>query len=260
MTQTIRLEIAAPLAEIILDQPQRRNALSLEMWDSLPRRVAEANADPRVKVILLQGGGSGVFAAGADISEFPLIYGTEAAARHSGETIARALAALEESPKPVIAAIEGACVGGGVSLAVASDIRIATATASLGITPAKLGLVYPPGDMARLVRLVGPGVAKRLLFTGRIFSAADALAMGLIDEMVEAPGILPAARALALEIAAQSQWSVRATKRMMRGFEEGRGPGSAEAETLFLDGFANPDFREGVSAFLGKRKPDWKVT
>jgi len=260
LTQTIRLEIAAPLAEIILDQPQRRNALSLEMWAALPRRVAEANADPHVKVILLHGGGGGVFAAGADISEFPVIYGSEAAARQTGETIARALAALEESSKPVIAAIEGACVGGGVSLAVASDIRVATATASLGITPAKLGIVYPPGDMARLVRLVGPGAAKRLLFTGRIFSADEALAMGLVDEIVDASGILPAARALGLDIAAQSQWSVRATKRMMRGFEAGYGPGSSEAEALFLAGFANPDFREGVSAFLGKRKPDWKVT
>ncbi|WP_291200165.1 enoyl-CoA hydratase-related protein [Hyphomonas sp.] len=260
MTQTIRLEIAAPLAEIILDQPQRRNALSLEMWAALPRRVAEANADPHVKVILLHGGGGGVFAAGADISEFPVIYGSEAAARQTGATIARALAALEESPKPVIAAIEGACVGGGVSLAVASDIRVATATAGLGITPAKLGLVYPPGDMARLVRLVGLGAAKRLLFTGRIFSAGEALAMGLVDEIVDASCILPAARALGLDIAAQSQWSVRATKRMMRGFEAGFGPGSSEAEALFLEGFANPDFREGVSAFLGKRKPDWKVT
>ncbi|MEX1250611.1 MAG: enoyl-CoA hydratase-related protein [Hyphomonas sp.] len=260
MTQTIRLEIAAPIAEIILDQPQRRNALSLEMWASLPGRVAEANSDPGVKVILLHGGGSGVFAAGADISEFPVIYATEDAARHSGETIARALAALEDSAKPVIAAIEGACVGGGVSLAAACDLRIATVTASLGITPARLGLVYPPGDMARLVRLVGPGATKRLLFTGRNFNAAEARAMGLIDEVVDAPGILPAARALALEIAAQSQWSVRATKQMLRGFEAGRGPASPEAGALFLEGFANPDFREGVSAFLGKRKPDWKVT
>jgi enoyl-CoA hydratase/carnithine racemase len=259
LTQTIRLEISAPLAEIILDQPQRRNALSLEMWESLPRRVAEANADPRVKVVLLHGGGAGVFAAGADISEFPVIYGTPAAARKSGQTIARALTALEESPKPVIAAIEGACVGGGVSLAVASDIRVAATSASLGITPAKLGLLYPPGDMARLVRLVGPGTTKRLLYTGRIFSAAEALAMGLVDEVVDGASILPAARALALEIAAQSQWSVRATKQMLREFEAGHGPGSDEAEGLFLEGFANPDFREGVAAFLGKRKPDWKV-
>jgi len=259
LTQTIRLEIAAPLAEIILDQPQRRNALSLEMWAALPARVAEANADPAVKVLLLHGGGAGVFAAGADISEFPVIYGTEDAARRTGQTIARALAALEDSPKPVIAAIEGPCIGGGVSLAAACDLRIAASGASFGVTPARLGLVYPPGDMLRLVRLVGPGATRRLLYTGRIFSSAEALAMGLVDEVVDVPAILRAARALGAEIAAQSQWSVRATKRMLRGFDAGFMPDSPEAEALFLEGFANPDFAEGVSAFLAKRRPDWKA-
>lgn len=260
MNQTLRLETEPPVAEIILDQPQRRNALSLDMWARLPGLIATANDDARVKVILLHGGGTGVFAAGADISEFPEVYGTPDAARETGRTIGRALDALAASPKPVIAAIEGACVGGGVSLAVAADLRIATRTASFGITPAKLGLVYPPGDMARLVQLVGPGTAKRLLFTGRLFSCDEAAQMRLVDEVVDAPAILPAARALAAEIAGVSQWSVRATKRMMRGFDEGQGPDSADAEALFLEGFANPDFAEGVSAFLAKRRPDWKVT
>jgi enoyl-CoA hydratase/carnithine racemase len=159
----------------------------------------------------------------------------------------------------VIAAIEGPCIGGGVSLAVACDLRIATTSATFGITPARLGLVYPPGDMLRLVRLAGPGTARRLLYTGRIFSSAEALTMGLVDELVDAPAILPAAIALAAEIAAQSQWSVRAAKRMLLGFNAGLMPDSPEAEALFLDGFTNPDFAEGVSAFLGKRKPDWKV-
>lgn len=259
MTEKIRIEFTPPLAEIILDAPQRRNALSQDMWAALPARVAEANAHPDVKVILLHGGGNGVFAAGADISEFPVIYATPEAARESGRIIEQALGAIEASAKPVIAAIEGACIGGGVSLAVAADLRMSTATASFGITPARLGLVYPPADIMRLVRLVGPGAAKRLLFTGRIFSTAEAVAMGLLDEITEDAGILPAARALAREIAAQSQWSVRATKQMMRGFEAGMSPSSPEALDLFIEGFANPDFAEGVSAFLGKRKPDWRV-
>ncbi len=254
MTATTRLEIAEPLAEIILDRPERRNALSIGMWAALPDLVARANADTRVKVILLHGGGSGTFAAGADISEFGVIYGTPEAARQSGRTIARALDAIEASEKPVIAAIEGACVGGGVSLAVAADLRIATRKASFGITPAKLGLVYPPGDLQRLVNLVGPGTSKRLLFTGRIFDAGEALAMGLIDEISDAPGILPPARALAREIASVSQWSVRATKKMMRGLTDGQG-----AEDLFVEGFSNPDFAEGVRAFLEKRPADWRV-
>jgi enoyl-CoA hydratase/carnithine racemase len=259
LTEKIRIECTPPLAEIILDAPQRRNALSQDMWAALPGRIADANAHPDVKVILLHGGGGGVFAAGADISEFPVIYATPEAARESGWIIEQALSAIEASAKPVIAAIEGACIGGGVSLAVAADLRISTATASFGITPARLGLVYPPADIQRLVRLVGPGTAKRLLFTGRIFSTAEAHGMGLIDEIAGDAGILPAARALALEIAAQSQWSVRATKQMMRGFEAGMSPGSPEALDLFVEGFANPDFVEGVSAFLGKRKPEWRV-
>lgn len=259
LTTTTRLEIAEPLAEIILDRPERRNALSIGMWAVLPDLVARANADERVKVILLHGGGTGTFAAGADISEFGEIYATPDAARRSGRTIAKALDAIETSEKPVIAAIEGACVGGGVSLAVAADLRIATRTATFGITPARLGLVYPPGDLQRLMTLIGPGASKRLLYTGRIFDAEEALAMGLVDEIADAPGILPPARALAREIASVSQWSVRATKRMLRSFAEGRGATSPEAEDLFVDGFANPDFAEGVRAFLEKRPADWQV-
>lgn len=260
MTFPVRLVTNPPVAEIILDRPERRNALSLAMWAALPGLIAEANANSAVKVLLLHGGGEGVFASGADISEFPVIYATPDASRHSGETIARALAAIETSTKPVIAAIEGPCVGGGVSLAVAADLRIATSTASFGITPARLGLIYPPDDTLRLVRLVGPGTAKLLLFTGRILASAEALRMGLVDEIVDAPGILPAARALALEIAGQSQWSVRGAKQMIRGFGDGLQPDAPESQRLFLEGFANPDFAEGVSAFLAKRRPEWKVT
>lgn len=258
--KALRLEIAVPVAEVILDQPQRRNALSLAMWAELPRLMDEANSNPDVKVILLHGGGAGVFAAGADISEFPAIYGTPDAARETGRTIARALDAIEHSPKPVIAAIEGACVGGGVSLAVAADLRVAATSASFGITPAKLGLLYPPADIDRLLRLVGPGAAKRLLFTGRIFDCAQAREMGLVDEIVDGPTVLPAARALAQEIAGVSQWSVRAAKDMIRRLQAGLPSDSPDAEDAFVDGFANPDFAEGVSAFIGKRRPDWKVT
>ena len=183
MIQTIRLEIAAPLAEIILDQPQRRNALSLEMWAALPARLAEANADPAVKVLLLHGGGTGVFAAGADISEFPAIYGTEADARHSGQTIARALAALEDSPKPVIAAIEGPCIGGGVSLAVACDLRIATTSATFGITPARLGLVYPP-EIHRIVAAPDylPDEAERVVDSSKVGGRSG---KGAVRQMLE---------------------------------------------------------------------------
>ena len=249
----IRLDIAAPFAEIVLNRPERRNALSVEMWAAIPALVAQANANADVKVILIHGGTAGAFAAGADISEFETIYATEETARASGQRIAEALDAIETSEKPVIAAIEGACVGGGVSLAMAADLRVAGASAKFGVTPGKLGLVYPAGDTRRLLAAVGPGATKDILFTGRIFSAEDAIAIGLIDRRVETGAALEAARAWAGEIAAISQWSVRAIKRMIRGLQNGWTEETPQAQSLFLNGFSNEDFKEGYRAFLDKR-------
>lgn len=248
MTLPIRLDIAAPLAEIVLNKPERRNALSVDMWAAIPGLVAEANANPEVKLILLHGG-----TAGADISEFETIYATTDAARASGQHIADALNAIETSEKPVIAAIEGACVGGGVSLAMAADLRIAGADAKFGVTPGKLGLVYPAGDTRRLLAAIGPGATKDILFTGRIFSAEEAKSIGLIDRLVAPGTALDAARAWAGEIAAVSQWSVRAIKRMIRGLQNGWTEETEDAQALFLHGFANEDFKEGYKAFLEKR-------
>ncbi|MBY9066947.1 enoyl-CoA hydratase/isomerase family protein [Hyphomonas sp. WL0036] len=253
MSQPIRLDIAAPLAEIVLNKPERRNALSVEMWAAIPALVAQANADPNVKLILIHGGDAGAFAAGADISEFETIYATEESAKASGQRIADALDAIENSAKPVIAAIEGACVGGGVSLAMAADLRVAGAGAKFGVTPGKLGLVYPAGDTRRLLAAIGPGATKDILFTGRIFAAEEAKSLGLIDRLVDAGSALEAARAWASDIAAISQWSVRATKQMIRGLQNGWAEETPEAQSLFLNGFSNEDFQEGYRAFLDKR-------
>lgn len=253
MTPPIRLETAPPLAEIVLNQPERRNALSVDMWAAIPGMVAAANADPEVKLILIHGGDAGAFAAGADISEFETIYATAESAKASGQRIADALEAIEASEKPVIAAIEGACVGGGVSLAMAADLRVAGADAKFGVTPGRLGLVYPAGDTRRLLAAIGPGATKDILFTGRIFPAAEAESIGLIDRLVDAGTALHAARQWAGEIAAISQWSVRATKQMIRGLQSGWSDQTPDAHSLFLNGFSNEDFQEGYRAFLEKR-------
>lgn len=253
MTLPIRLDTAAPLAEIVLSRPERRNALSVDMWAAIPGLVAEANANPDVKVILLHGGNAGAFAAGADISEFETIYATAEAAKASGQRIADALDAIETSEKPVIAAIEGACVGGGVSLAMAADLRVAGASAKFGVTPGKLGLVYPASDTRRLLAAIGPGATKDILFTGRIFTAGEARSIRLIDRLVDAGTALDAARAWAGEIASISQWSVRAIKHMIRGLQNGWADEAPQAQSLFLNGFSNEDFQEGYRAFLEKR-------
>ena len=246
-------EIKAPIGEIILNQPSRRNALCVAMWAAIPGLVAALEADSDVKIVLIHGGRAGAFAAGADISEFAEIYATPETAAQSGATIAAALDAVEACAKPVIAAIDGACVGGGVSLAMACDLRVASAGSRFGVTPAKLGLVYPPGDTKRLLAAVGPSRTKDLLFTGRIFPADEAFSMGLIDRLVASGGALESARELAEEMAAVSQWSTRATKQMIAGLQAGWSTDGPEARALFLEGFANEDFGEGTQAFLEKR-------
>lgn len=255
MTNSIRLDVSAPFGEIVLNKPEKRNALSVDMWAEIPALVDRATEDPNVKILILHGGDAGAFAAGADISEFEAIYATRESAKASGDTIAAALAAVEACPKPSIAAIDGACVGGGVSLAMACDLRVASAGSKFGVTPGKLGLVYPAGDTRRLLQAIGPSATKDILFTGRIFPAEEAKALGLIDRLA-APGQgLRDARAFAEQIAAISQWSTRATKRMIKGLQSGWEDAHPDAADLFLEGFSNEDFEDGYKAFLDKRPP-----
>jgi enoyl-CoA hydratase/carnithine racemase len=250
---SIRLEINAPVGEIILNKPGKRNALSVDMWAAIPEMIQRIIAADAVKVVILHGGDAGAFAAGADISEFSTIYSTPEAAAQSGETIAAALNAIEHCPKPVIAAIDGACVGGGMSLAMAADLRVAGEGARFGITPARLGIVYPAGDMRRLVTAIGASRAKDILFTARIFGVAEANDLGLLNRVVGRGEALAAARALGEAVAANSQWSVRAIKQMVAGVEAGWEDISPEAAALFVAGFCSEDFVEGYSSFLEKR-------
>ena len=259
MIPSIRLEANSPIAELILNKPEKRNALSVDMWAEIPRFVKDVETNPDVKVLIIHGGDAGAFAAGADISEFEKIYATKDSALASGKIIGGALAAVENCTKPVIAAIEGACVGGGVSLAMCADLRVASESSKFGVTPGKLGIVYPAGDTRRLMAVAGPSRTKDILFTGRIFPAEEAKQMGLIDRLVPAGGAIEQARAFAEEIGAISQWSNRATKRMIKGLESGWSDTSEEALALFAEGFSNADFADGHKAFLEKRKPNFTL-
>lgn len=257
MTRTIRLDITPPFAEIVLNKPEKRNALSVDMWAQIPQLVAEATNHPEVKVLIIHGGDAGAFAAGADISEFEEIYATRESAKASGDTIAAALDAVEACPKPTMAAIDGACVGGGVSLAMACDLRVASEGSKFGVTPGKLGLVYPAGDTRRLLQAIGASATKDILFTGRIFQAEEAKDLRLIDRLASKGNALEDARALAAQIAAISQWSTRATKRMIKGLQGGWTDADPDAVNLFLEGFSNEDFKDGYKAFLEKRPPNF---
>lgn len=253
MTASIRIDFAAPLAEIVLNKPEKRNALSVDMWAAIPGLVDRAIADPDTKVLLIHGGDAGAFAAGADISEFEETYASKESAQAAANTIGAALDAVEACSKPTIAAIDGACVGGGVSLAMACDLRVASGNSKFGVTPGKLGLVYPAGDTRRLLQAIGPGATKDILFTGRIFNAAEAKELKLIDRLADTGSGLDAARDFANQIAQISQWSTRATKQMIKGLQSGWTDHDPEAADLFLQGFSNEDFQDGYRAFLEKR-------
>lgn len=251
--QLLRLQTAGPVARLLIDHPQRRNAVTRAMWRAFPALVAQALADPGVRVLALQGAPAGMFAAGADISEFEQTYAGAAEAARANEEIQAAEDALAASPLPVVALIDGACVGGGVGLALACDFRIASAQARFAVTPAKLGLSYHPADLLRLVRACGLGAASELLYGGQVWDAARALQCGLVNQVLPTTEFAAATDALLQAIAASSLDANRALKRGLRAVAESDAAATAQAAHDFQALFSAPDFLEGRDAFLQKR-------
>lgn len=248
---TLRLERQGRVAHLVIDRSAKRNAITQAMWEQFPSLIAEAINDDAVRVVILRAAERGAFSAGADIAEFAAAaLDPEWRARNQA-AIARAQIELTLAPKPVIAKIEGDCVGGGCGLALACDLRVASADARFGITPAKLGLIYSLHDTKLLVDLVGPAQAKRILFTAGLIDAAEALRIGLVDS------VGGSANDLAESIAANSPHSVQQSKAMIRRILNGQSHDDAATSALFADAFTLPDFGEGVRAFLDKRRADF---
>jgi enoyl-CoA hydratase/carnithine racemase len=249
---TLRLCHEGPVARLLIDRPEKRNAFNQDMWDLFPKLLHQAQLDRAIRVLVVQSSTPGMFCAGADIGEL-LANKADAAWRETNQAaINRTQYELARFPKPTIAFVDGDCVGGGCGIALACDIRIATPRSRLGITPAKLGLVYPLHDTKLLVDLVGPGQAKKLLFTGDLLLADQALRIGLIDEISDD------AADLALRIAGNSAHSCREIKGFVRRILDGQADDDAETKQVFADAFTKPDFLEGTSAFLDKRKPQFE--
>ncbi|WP_296719907.1 enoyl-CoA hydratase/isomerase family protein [Erythrobacter sp.] len=250
---SLRLIREGAVARLLIDRADKRNAFDMAMWQALPALVAEAVADPAAKVLELRAADPGAaFCAGADIREL-LANKDDAAWRAANQAaINRAQYELARADIPTIAFVEGDCVGGGCGIAMACDIRVAAPAARFGITPAKLGLVYPLHDVKLLVDLVGPGQAKRMLFTGELLGADEAQQIGLVEIVGDSSDALTA------QIAAASGSSARAIKDFVRRVLDGQVADDAETLAVFAAAFTTPDFAEGTAAFVEKRKPEFR--
>jgi len=250
----LELDLVGDYAVLTLNQPAKRNAMTKAMWMALPEVCAVIEAAQEVKVLVVRGAGDH-FAAGADISEFETVYGTREAATAYRANVAAGVEALATLSKPTIAMISGVCVGGGMAIALACDLRIASTNARFGITPARLGIVYSLADTKRLVDAVGPSAAKNILYTGEIVGAESALRIGLINDL-HAPHALEAAVVSKVEqIACASQWTVRKVKQVVGMILSGTVTDTPETTAWQLDAVEGPDFAEGRAAFMAKRTP-----
>jgi enoyl-CoA hydratase/carnithine racemase len=258
LTKNICLErVFDGSATLTLNRPEKRNALNVAMWAAIPALIDEAVADPDVKLLFVQGAG-GVFASGADISEMPTVYATSQAALENDSKIQGAMTAIENCPKPIIALIEGPCVGGGCGIALACDIRIGAIGSRYGVTPAKLGLVYGAADTRRLVQAVGLSMAKDILFTGRLLDAEEAHGVGLIDHLVDPEDLNDAAMDYASKIGSASQFSIRNQKKILAMLCTGADD-APMSRALFGESFEGADFKEGFAAFMEKRPAKFPV-
>lgn len=252
----IHAETDDAVAVVMIDRPEKRNALSLSMWQALYRTFERLGADGHVRTVILTGA-AGHFCAGADISEFPAVRGDATAGQAYDREVDRCTQSLMALPKPTIAAISGYCLGGGCGLAIACDFRVGDKSAVFGIPAARLGLVYGVQDTRNLINAVGLSNAKHILYSGERFNSADGLHFGLFDEIVEHDA-LRGAKEFAKSMTGNAPLSIHGAKRIISAI------GSNEVATMTDDikqicqhAIDSDDYAEGVRAFMEKRPPEF---
>jgi len=245
-----------PVARLTFDNPGKLNAVSLAMWEQLAQHCATLARDGAVRVVVLQGAGERAFVSGADISEFgEARTGEDAVARYNA-AVATAEQALAALPMPTVAAIRGYCIGGGLSIALRCDLRIAAADARFAIPAARLGLGYGAEGMAVLARLVGPSVAAEMLFTARRFAAEEALRVGLASRVVPTEDWAGAVEETAATIAGNAPLTLRAAKAALQDLARPEAERDTERLAALVRAcYDSADYREGKAAFAEKRPP-----
>lgn len=257
-TDKMIAEKTGAIGWMIFNNPERLNAVSLEMWQAVPEIVAAFDADPDIRVIVLKGAGDKAFVAGADISQFGESRSSAEGVLAYEQATETAFDAIAGAAKPTIAMINGYCIGGGLGIALSCDLRFAADHSSFGIPAAKLGLAYAASGTGRLVHVVGPAFAKEIFFTARRFTSDEALAMGLVNR-VTAPADLEAfTRATCATIAENAPLTVATAKQVVDEFTKAPGNfDAAKCDALIARCFASDDYKEGRAAFMEKRKPQF---
>ncbi len=260
MSPAVTLKLDGEVARVTIDRPDQRNVIDYAGWLELSRIAENVAQNDSVRVVVLAGAGEEAFSAGADIRDFEQHRNNSTTAKEYARAFEGAMDALEAIPAPTVCLIKGFCVGGGCELSLATDIRVSADNGRFGIPVGQLGILVGYGEMRRLVDLVGAGNASRLLLSGRLIDAQEALRMGLVSEVVPLAEIDDHIDRLTSDMAQLAPLSQRRHKKILQTVM--RNPGldglSHEERELPFANFDSEDFHEGRRAFLGRRKPKFK--
>ena len=241
---------------VIFNNPERRNAVSLEMWESTARILNDFGSDKDIRVVVLTGAGDKAFVSGADISKFESERANEEAIARYNQTVERANAAIYDYPKPTIAMIRGFCIGGGVGLALCCDLRICSDDSRFAVPAAKLGLGYSYHGLKKLVDVVGISFAKEIFYTARQFDAEEARAMGLVNRVVKAAELEAYVKQYADTIGENAPMTIATTKFIIGEVVKDESKRDlAKCAAMVKKCFESNDYTEGRRAFMEKRTP-----
>ncbi len=253
------LEISEGVGYITFNNPEKHNAVSLEMWETLGEMMLQLEKDNNVRVVVLKGAGGKSFVSGADISKFDKDRSTKEQVLNYNKRTGKIYHRIEIFPKPTIAMIDGYCIGGGLNLAVCCDIRICSEKSQFAMPAAKLSLGYPLSSIKRLFDTMGPGISKHFMFTADRISSIEALNCGLVQKLVKNEDLEGFVKDYAEKISINAPLTIKAMKQI--GIEILKNPEDRDlelCEKLVSDCFDSEDYKEGRKAFMEKRKPNFK--
>jgi enoyl-CoA hydratase len=256
---TLLVEKRGAVGWIVFNQPAKRNAINGAMWRGIPKAMSEFDADPQVRCIAFRGAGTEAFASGADISEFEEIRAEKSSVAQYDGLLDQVLHSIQGSPKPSVAMIHGFCLGGGLEVALACDLRYGGQSAQFGIPAARLGLAYNVEGHKRLLETVGHARAREIMYLGRRYSAQEGLAMGLVNALFADAELERETQAILDTLCTNAPLAIANSKTIIEEYVKSSGPPDAGRIAAAIDRCAkSDDYHEGRRAFMEKRKPAFK--